>query len=261
MVTEDLPEEGELVVCTVTNVKNYGAFVSLDEYEGREGFIHIAEVASGWVKYIRDYVREGQKVVCKVLRVDPRKGYVDLSLKQVNEHQKREKIREWKNELKARKLLEVVAERLGKDMDWCWDTFADELVATYGSLYNAFEQCAIDRDSLEEDGFSGEWVPVFVDVAVENIVPPFVHVRGVLEVTSPEPDGVLHVKNALKEAEKVENDRVRVEIKSLGSPKYMIKITAEDYRTAEEELKKAYERAKKAMGTHGTVEFHRKEKK
>ncbi|HWM50791.1 MAG TPA: S1 RNA-binding domain-containing protein, partial [Thermoplasmata archaeon] len=41
------PDEGELVVCTVTNVKNFGAFVTLDEYESKEGFIHIAEVSSG----------------------------------------------------------------------------------------------------------------------------------------------------------------------------------------------------------------------
>src|SRR5207249_3402763 len=81
--------------------KNFGAFVTLDEYENKEGFIHIAEVSSGWIKYIRDYVREGQKVVCKVLKVDTEKGHIDLSLKAVNEHQRREKIQEWKNEQKA----------------------------------------------------------------------------------------------------------------------------------------------------------------
>ncbi len=90
----DFPEFGELVVCTVADVKNFGAFVWLDEYptekgraklvlraqnpdkadeikfetgDFREGFIHITEVAAGWIKYIRDYVREGQKAVCKVL--------------------------------------------------------------------------------------------------------------------------------------------------------------------------------------------------
>src|SRR5439155_13041021 len=43
----DWPDEGDLVVCTVTNVKNFGAFVTLDEYDAKEGFIHIAEVSSG----------------------------------------------------------------------------------------------------------------------------------------------------------------------------------------------------------------------
>ena len=82
------PENGELVVCTVTSVKNFGAFVTLDEYDNKEGFIHVRDVATGWVKYIRDYIREGQKIVCKVLGVDSQKGHTDLSLKSVNDHQK-----------------------------------------------------------------------------------------------------------------------------------------------------------------------------
>ncbi|MEE9223338.1 MAG: S1 RNA-binding domain-containing protein, partial [Thermoplasmata archaeon] len=114
--TAEYPGIGDLVICSVQNVKNFGAFVSLDEFGGKEGFIHIAEVAAGWIKYIRDYVREGQKVVCKVMKVDISKGHVDLSLKQVNAHQRREKIQGWKNEQKAEKLLEMVAESAGSNL-------------------------------------------------------------------------------------------------------------------------------------------------
>ena len=46
----ELPEEGELVVGTVTSIRNFGAFVTLDEYNKREAFIHLSEVATGWVK-------------------------------------------------------------------------------------------------------------------------------------------------------------------------------------------------------------------
>ena len=101
MKGEEWPEEGDLVVCTVQHVKDFVAFVSLDEYNGREGLIPISEIATGWIKYIRDHIREGQKVVCKVLNVDTSRGHIDLSLKDVNEHQRRETIREWKNESKA----------------------------------------------------------------------------------------------------------------------------------------------------------------
>ena len=55
----EYPEEGEFVVGTVKNVKDYGAFVTLDEYLEKEGFVHIADVSSGWIKYIRDHVWEG----------------------------------------------------------------------------------------------------------------------------------------------------------------------------------------------------------
>ena len=79
MIKKDYPDEGEFVIGTVIKVQNYGAFVSLDEYPDREGFVHIAEVASGWVKRIRNHIKEKQKVVCKVMIVVRSKGHVDLS--------------------------------------------------------------------------------------------------------------------------------------------------------------------------------------
>jgi translation initiation factor 2 subunit 1 len=106
-VKKGYPEVGELVIATVKTVKPYGAFVTLDEYGNKEGFIHIGEIATGWIKYIRDHVREGQKVVCKVLRVDPERKHIDLSLKRVNEHQRREKIQEWKMRERLRNFLRL----------------------------------------------------------------------------------------------------------------------------------------------------------
>src|SRR4030067_48935 len=146
------PEERGLVVCSVSNVKHFGAFVPVDEYEGKEGFIHIAEVSSGWIKYIRDYVREGQKVVCKVLRVDPSKGQVDLSLKAVNEHQRREKIQEWKNEQKAENLLGIVAQRLSKTVDAGREECGYDPLDSFGTLYRALEGRGMDEAALHHEG-------------------------------------------------------------------------------------------------------------
>lgn len=230
----EFPEEAELVVCTVKNVKNFGAFVSLDEYGEKEGFIHIAEVATGWIKYIRDYVREGQKIVCRVLRVDPSKGHIDLSLKQVNEHQKREKIQQWKNEQKAYKLLELVAERSGKDLKEFEQEHVGDLIEKFGTLYGAFEEAVFDEKTMKEEGFTGDWVKTFVDVAKENIQPPFVDIDGFFEISCPLPDGIVHIRDALTMAEK--NKKVEVSIQYMGAPRYRLVVTAPDYKTAEEEM-------------------------
>jgi translation initiation factor 2 subunit 1 len=257
--SDDFPEEGELVIGTVQTVKNYGAFVILDEYENKEGFIHITEVATGWIKYIRDYIRERQKVVCKVLRVERSKGHIDLSFKQVNEHQRREKIQDWKNEQKAKKLLGIVAEKLGISLEKCYEDFAYDLFEKYGGLYRALEECAIDPKVLTEEGFKGEWVDVLTSVAVENIAPPFVKVSGYMDLTCPLPDGIVHIKNALLEAEQNdENDKVDLVVQYVGAPKYRIKVNAPDYKTAEDELKKAGQRAIDYIKSHnGNGRYYR----
>ena len=35
--TNDFPEEGDLVVCSVKSVRNFGAFVTLEEFDQKEG--------------------------------------------------------------------------------------------------------------------------------------------------------------------------------------------------------------------------------
>jgi translation initiation factor 2 subunit 1 len=236
------PEEGDLVVGTVKGVHGFGAFVKLEEYENKEGFIHISEVAPGWIKRIRDHVRDGQRVVCKVMHVEKVKGHIDLSLKRVNEHQRKEKIQEWKNEQKAEKLFEIVANRLKKSVKQCYQDFGNKLIQKYDSLYSAFEECAYDPETLRKDGFSGEWLGHFEKIAKENIQIPFVKIKGYLKVTSPKSDGVEHIKRALKLGEESEFEDVSIEITYRGAPNYVISVTAPDYKIAEEEMRKAVDR-------------------
>src|SRR3990167_5178204 len=109
---QGFPEEGDLILCTVTSVQFHSVFVDLDEY-GRNGMIHISEVAPGRIRNIRDYVKENKKVVCKVLKINREKGYIDISLRRVNEKEKKRKIEEMKREQLAEKIAEQAAAKLG----------------------------------------------------------------------------------------------------------------------------------------------------
>jgi translation initiation factor 2 subunit 1 len=244
MKGEEWPEEGDLVVCTVQHVKDFVAFVSLDEYNGREGLIPISEIATGWIKYIRDHIREGQKVVCKVLNVDTSRGHIDLSLKDVNEHQRRETIREWKNESKASKWISFAAEASGGSTE----AIESALYKKYGDLYSAFEDIVINGAGVVgELGLPGTTVDALVAVAKENVRIPKVTVAGNIILTSPKPDGVNIIRRALRSAEPKIPD-VEIELTYIGAPAYRIKVTAPDYKLAE----KAIERA--ASAAIGVVE-------
>ncbi|MEI6839873.1 MAG: translation initiation factor IF-2 subunit alpha [Methanomicrobiales archaeon] len=244
MKGEEWPEEGDLVVCTVQHVKDFVAFVSLDEYNGREGLIPISEIATGWIKYIRDHIREGQKVVCKVLNVDTSRGHIDLSLKDVNEHQRRETIREWKNESKASKWISFAAEASGGSAD----AIESALYKKYGDLYTAFEDIVMNGAGVVGGmGLPETSVDALVAVAKENVRIPKVTVAGNIILTSPKPDGVNIIRRALRSAEPKIAD-VEIELTYIGAPAYRIKVTAPDYKTAE----KAIERA--ASAAIGVVE-------
>ncbi len=82
------PEEGELVFCEVTKVQYNSVFVNIEDYN-KSGLIHISEISPGRIRNIRDYVKEGKMIVCKVLKTDEKKGHIDLSLRRVTEIQRR----------------------------------------------------------------------------------------------------------------------------------------------------------------------------
>ena len=259
MMKKDYPEEGEFVVATVAKVQNYGAFVTLDEYPEREGFIHIAEIASGWVKRIRNHIKEKQKVVCKVMHVDESKGHVDLSLKRVNEHQKRDKIKEWKNAQKANKLMEMLAAQLDKSLEQCYEEFGKGLIDQYGSLYAAFEETAYDEDLLKSDGFTGEWFDAFIQLAHDSIAIQFVEIKGYLDIKSWLPDGIEQIRTALLKGEESEYEDVEIQIHYIGAPHYSMIVKAPDYKIAEEELKKAVSNIEQEIVKDGgELVYHRK---
>ena len=79
-ITSD-PEVGLVTVGTVEKIVDFGAFVSFDN--GREGLVHISEIAQERVKNIADYLVEGEEVDIKVIGIDDR-GKVKLSMKEVS---------------------------------------------------------------------------------------------------------------------------------------------------------------------------------
>lgn len=70
---------GQLLEGTITNVVSFGAFVRLEE--GLEGLIHVSELADGRFMHPRNVVGEGDRVVVRVLNIDPPKRRLGLSLR------------------------------------------------------------------------------------------------------------------------------------------------------------------------------------
>lgn len=74
---------GSIVPATVTRLADFGAFAQLEP--GVEGLIHISELADITVAEPLKTVRPGDKVMVKVLRVDPKRQRIGLSLRQATD--------------------------------------------------------------------------------------------------------------------------------------------------------------------------------
>jgi translation initiation factor 2 subunit 1 len=256
---EGWPENGDLVVGTVDEVEDFGVFVDLEEYADKRGLVHVSEVASGWIKDIGDHVSGGERVVAKVLDIDRSSQQIDLSIKDVNDHQRSEKIQAWKNEQKADQWLGIAFD---EDIpDDRYREVANALISAFGSLYEGFEAAAIHGEEAFDDvDIDGGAVDAIVETARENVSVPYVTVTGYVTLQSPGGDGVDDVREALQAAEGNGEvpDEVDLEVTYVGSPEYRMKVRAPNYKTAEDTLEASGERAVSAVeAAGGNGEFHR----
>jgi len=254
---EGFPDEDELVMCTITKVQFHSVFASLDEYE-KSGMIHISEVSPGRIRNIRDYVKEGKKVVCKVLRIHQEKGHIDLSLRRVTETQRRNKVNEIKQQQKAEKILEFVAKDAKLDVKKLFDDTTSNVLKKYASLYEFFQSIVVDENVIKDANLDAKIAKKLVEAIKSRIKVTGVKIEGKLKLTSFASNGMEVIKEALKIAEETEKESIS--IKYLGAGSYNIVVNAKDYKEAEKLLEEATEKAiEYTKKNDGDGEFIRQE--
>jgi len=226
---QGLPEESDIVICEVTKVYYNSVFVKIIEHDV-QGMIHISEISPGRIRNIGDYVKVGKMIICKVLRVNREKGHVDLSLRRVNNNVRREKSEEIKQEQKAEKIVELVANDQKIPKRELYDKVSDKVFAKYGMLYQCFEEVVGDNSILEKLGLDKKVSKALTEIIVQRIKPPVFKIVGTLELQSYAPDGVDQIRKVLVDASK------KGDIKYNGAGKYRVEIEADDFKSGESKI-------------------------
>ncbi len=73
----------QIVPATITQLANFGAFARIED--GIEGLIHVSELSDERVNHPREVVQEGQEVQVRIIRIEPQRRRIALSLRRVNE--------------------------------------------------------------------------------------------------------------------------------------------------------------------------------
>jgi small subunit ribosomal protein S1 len=74
-------ELGQLVDATITQLASFGAFARLED--GVEGLIHVSEMGDGRIQHPRELVKEGDTVPVRIIRIDPARKRIGLSMRRV----------------------------------------------------------------------------------------------------------------------------------------------------------------------------------
>lgn len=241
------PNRGELVFCTVTKVNPFSATVRLDEYN-KEGMIHISEVARRWVKDIRKVVKPNQKMVALVMNVDRVKSHITLSLKKVNKYDAEEKLKAFKREQKADRMLRVIAKKLGLELDDAYKKIGYPLQKEFEEMFRAFQLAATEGESvLIEKGIGKKEAKVIAEVSKDQLETKDTKMKKIIELKSYEPDGAKIIKNVLSEVQK----KFDVEISYISAPEYSISLKTKDLKEGDKILSGAVKEIINKIGTKG----------
>lgn len=74
---------GQVVEGTITQLASFGAFARIED--GVEGLIHVSELGDGRLQHPRDAVKEGDVVQARIIRIDPARKRMGLSLRAAQE--------------------------------------------------------------------------------------------------------------------------------------------------------------------------------
>lgn len=249
------PDEGECVFCTVTKVQYNSVFVNLDEYDRKSGMIHISEVSPGRIRNINDYVKEGKVIVCKVLKINKERGHIDLSLRRVNESQRRAKIEERKQQAIAENIIKSYSQLHNLELKPIYDVIANVILEKYDSVYAAFEDVVENNISLESAGLDKSLADELEKLVRERIKPKQVEIYGELKIESYEENGVGLINSLM---DKVLVISKNLSVRFLGAGRFKIEVIAPEYPVAEKVIDDFEKLLKKELsGTESEYSFER----
>jgi len=254
------PEKDELTVCTVKTILPASVVVDLDEYEKKEGMVHISEISRKWVRSIKTYMKPGTKLVCKVMEAKPSENFITLSVRRVGAAQHRNKMAQWTEEKKANEILEVFAKQQNLTPKAIYEKVGNKILEKYVLLRVAFIKISQEGEKVLTDlQLDKSFAKQLAEFIQKRITLPKAEISGTLTLTSAASNGIEIIKESIDHIIGLaKKKKTNLEIKYLGAPKYKAILEASDFKTAEEVLKEVSSYLNEQLeAADGSAEFTR----
>ena len=236
-----VPRKGELVLVTVAKISNFGAYCKLIEFNNMEAFLPIREVSSGWIKNIREFIHEGQKLVCFVNNLDPVRGTIDVSLKKVSAKDSKEKIRAYNLEKRLSALFMQAVKNAGEIKNK--DPITSLVTTEFQSYTSMVQEATTETEKFKDSKIPKKVKESLLKVLEQNRKERKYIVSYIANIST---NDMMTGSTRLTEA--VNDIRSKgVKVLYLSAPKYKLIAEGKDYADAEGKIKAAEEAARKRI--------------
>lgn len=220
---KEFPELDELVICIVKKIIGTSVFLHIEDYN-QEGMMIFSEVSPGRIRNIRDYVAPNKKIVCKVLRVNPETGHIDLSLRRVSVRDQKEKLNEYNKEKANVILLKIVSD----------ESVVKKVREKYHNASNFFEEFMKDKN-IASEFLNPEANEKLMKLLKEKEKAKRVKVSLKLTLEHSGENGVEVIKKILQE------HKGNARVSYISAPLYSVTLEGKNYKETNKNIKEITE--------------------
>jgi len=247
----DFPELDEIVVVQVKRIVEMGAYVSLLEYNGREGMMLLSELSKRRIRSVAKLLRVGRIEICRVLRADQDKGYIDLSKRRVEPEEAKIKEEEFAKAKAVHGIMRHVANLHKIDPNELSSKVAWPLYKKYGDAHEALRKHINDElkvwDEIrfnepgEDLSDNAEKLKDDIEVSLKRrLIAQALWLRAKVDVSCSGFDGIDAIKEALLAgAQAASREECEVKVKLIAHPTFMLNCQCRDKQLGMNILDKA----------------------
>ena len=221
---DELYAPNQLVEAVVTRVTDFGAFVRLRS--GVEGLLHVSEMADIRPDHPQSLVSPGDLLLLRVLRIEPDRRRIGLSLRQVSET-------EWSEWAATYREKHVAVEAEGVAVE------AESVEAEAESVLAEVESVEAEAESVEAEAESVEAEAESVEAEAESVEAEAESVEAEAESVAAEAESVeAEAESVEAEAESVEAEAesVEAEVESVAAEVESIEAEVESIEAEVESI-------------------------
>ena len=206
------------------------------------------EITLKRVNYINRLLSVGKDEVLRVLHVDPKKGFIDLSKKAV----KAEEIDQCKSKFAKSKQVETIVRmlsvRTNTNMETNYKKMIWPLYKTHNHALDALKEILAGNESiLEKMKVDQSMKDELVKIIKERLVPQPVKIRADFKLTCYTSEGIESIKEALLNGEKKGTKETPIKFTILGSPLYECSLTTLNKNEGIKIMNEALEEVKRSI--------------
>ncbi|MFH4978566.1 hypothetical protein AB6A40_005275 [Gnathostoma spinigerum] len=226
---DPFPDVEDTVMVNVRSIAEMGAYVSLLEYNNKEGMILLSELSRRRIRSVNKLIRVGRNECVVVIRVDKDKGYIDLSKRRVYAKDLLQCEERFAKAKAVNSILRHVADQLGYDSEkqleelyekTAW--YFDRKMKKKAAAYDIFKKAISDPTVLDECDITNDVREKLLEDIRKRLTPQAVKIRADIEVSCFAYDGIDAVKDALIKGQKCSTDQMPIKINLIAAPLFVV---------------------------------------